>query len=118
MCGFLFRSDKRIECWMVATKKKLWVHSCLQPLLQESKVALLYCYSNTSLPYERLRGRMVVDQRSLNAVVDLHHGDNCLLLQGPCQERICVQIYTASVQTLHELRISFFWRGEETLYET
>ena len=23
---------------MVATKKKLWVHSCLQPLLQESKV--------------------------------------------------------------------------------
>ena len=31
-------------------KKKLWVHSCLQPLLQESKVALLYCYSNVILP--------------------------------------------------------------------
>ena len=35
----------------------------------------------------------------------------------PGQERICVQIYTASVQTLRELRISFFWRGEE-MYET
>ena len=79
---------------MVATKKKLWVHSCLQPLLQESKVALLYrilpCPTKgyVGLPLSLcLKTAKRLDMRVDHAIRDVARW---VLGVEPGQARICV----------------------------